>query len=99
MQPTKIYLILQERVSFVIDATLPPVKKTCPQKKALKNQPNTSGKYDHTVENIFQSLRPFLAYWFAIFIKVYEKHDWRLQSKSARLKTLRLNDKAETEDF
>ena len=29
----------------------------------------------------------------------FKKHDWRLQSKSARLKTLRLNDKAETEDF
>ena len=29
----------------------------------------------------------------------YVEHDWRLQSKSARLKTLRLNDKAETEDF
>ena len=27
------------------------------------------------------------------------KHDWRLQSESARMKTLRMNDKAETEDF
>ena len=27
------------------------------------------------------------------------EHDRRLQSKSARLKTLRLNDKAEIEDF
>ena len=28
-----------------------------------------------------------------------EKHDWRLQSESARLEALKLNDKAETEDF
>ena len=29
----------------------------------------------------------------------FEKHDWRLQSESARMEALRLNDKAETEDF
>ena len=27
------------------------------------------------------------------------EHDWRLQSESARIEALRLNDKAETEDF
>ena len=40
--------------------------------------------------------------WQVFKIKVVThsvEHDWRLQSESARMKALGLNDKAETEDF